>query len=334
MVEVLLTQEIVDNCAIFARALVYEDCQYSRMLPIGIDEESEIAKTIETQRHFIGKIGECAFLKLVEDEVEKYKNTLEKMKVYLDKHINNLNLDQIKKLKETILELENNISTVDKNLEITNKNLFKIYANKKEADEYDFVGVEKNGQQLKEVTIDVKTASLHFHSRLQVNNKQFDSTSLKKDYYIGAHIKLRKEDCFVISEEKKIYITENKRYVHSNDCNIVISDKEAYINHEGEFKQSKRENSNIILTEKVKTHILKKPLEKILQHSNNKVYIYGYISHKDLENKKADGVEGACREIKLDKLCGIQDFFNKYIFYSSKSIKETRELLNFKKSNN
>lgn len=280
-----INPEDLSNCARFARKLVYGDHQYSRMLPEGIDEESEIAKVIETQRHFFGKVGEVAFYKKVEYKLNRMNEVLEDLKKNIEKNISNFSKSIQDELNENLYIFEENIKQGRDNLECAKRDQFKIYDEKTECDEGDFKvepknkeKMDKNKIELASKKIDIKTSYLHFHKLLQVNNKQFASEKLRADYYVGVHLNLSKEQ-FMILTNTSIYKNIEK--------------------------------------EDIKSYILTKKLEDIsFKYGGAK--IFGYESHDKMKNNEnKDAKEGACREKKLEELKSIDDLFNNIIFHEA-----------------
>lgn len=272
----------LSDCAKFARNLVYGDHQYSRMLPEGIDEESEIAKVIETQRHFVGKIGEVAFYKKVESKLDKMNKVLDGLKKNIEENICKFPKSIQDKLNENIYIFEESIKQGKENLQCAKINQFEIYEKKTECDDGDFKvklklkeKVDKNKIELASKKIDIKTSYLHFHKLLQVNNKQFESERLRADYYVGVHLNLSKEQFMILT-------------------NTPINKK--------------------IEKENIKSYILTKKLEDI-SFKYKGAQICGYESHDEMKNNEnKDAKEGACRQKELSELKSIDELFNNIIF--------------------
>ncbi|WP_432291631.1 hypothetical protein [Clostridium baratii] len=69
---VKVNKDFIKKSLEFSRKIIEQDNQYHRLVPAGIDKNSDIAKQIAIQRTFMGKIGECAFLQYLWDKNKSY----------------------------------------------------------------------------------------------------------------------------------------------------------------------------------------------------------------------------------------------------------------------
>lgn len=124
MINVNITQEMIERCYRFSSQIILEDNQYDR-LPATLD--------VRIERTFVGKLAEYVFLNYLRSEGIDYNES----------------------------------------------DMFEIFEGQKNVDGYDFQ--TKNGR-----TVDIKSASKPFHTRIMVPIDQFDN--IPKNYYVGIKI--------------------------------------------------------------------------------------------------------------------------------------------------
>ncbi|HFI0645557.1 TPA: hypothetical protein ACGO4K_001369 [Streptococcus suis] len=97
-----VTNEMRNKALDFAKKIILSDNQYSRLLPknVFLSNDIELKKKIEIQRTYMGKLGEIAFLKLLQDK-SKEVDTSGMFTIYEGQR-NTDNFDFITDFSETV----------------------------------------------------------------------------------------------------------------------------------------------------------------------------------------------------------------------------------------